>query len=157
MNKKLVVYFSASGTTKIFAQKLAEQINGDLFEIVPKIPYTDADLDWNDANSRTTLEMQNELSRPEILNKTNIDQYDTIFLGFPIWWGVAPRIINTFLENYDFSGKTIITFATSGGSAMGDSTYELQKSAPTARFINGQILRVSNIASFLENINYQGD
>lgn len=154
MKKKLVAYFSASGVTKAVAQKLAEQSGADLFEIVPKQSYTEADLDWNDVNSRSTLEMQNELSRPEILNNTTISQYDIIYLGYPIWWGVAPRIINTFLESYDFSGKTIITFATSGGSGMGSSTYELQASAPTAKFVNGKILTTNNITDFLANHDY---
>ena len=115
MSKTLVAYFSASGITAEIAKEIALITNGDLFEIKPKIPYTTEDLDWTDKNSRTTIEMQDENSRPEIAeNLNNIENYDTVFLGFPIWWYVAPTIINNFLESYDFSGKKIILFATSG-------------------------------------------
>ena len=120
MKKVLVVYFSASGTTKDVAEQLATAANADLFEIKPVQPYTNADLDWTNKNSRSTVEMNDPSSRPAIAEKCkNMADYDTVFVGFPIWWYVAPTIIDTFLESYDFSGKTIIPFATSGGSEMG--------------------------------------
>lgn len=130
MAKKLVAYFSASGVTQKVAQKLSNVVNGDLFEIKPFKPYTDQDLDWMDANSRSSVEMKKEPNtRPTIENKLdNIDQYDTIYLGFPIWWYTAPKIINTFLESYDFNGKTVIPFATSGSSQMGKTNNDLKPS-----------------------------
>lgn len=127
-NKVLVAYFSASGVTEKLAKELAEITGADLFEIKPEIPYTDADLDWTNKNSRTSMEMKNPDSRPAIAKKvSNMDTYNTLFLGFPIWWYVAPTIINTFLESYDFSGKTIIPFATSGGSNLGKTEEILKK------------------------------
>lgn len=118
--KKLIAYFSASGVTKKQAEKLAKITGADLFEIKPAVPYTDADLNWMDKNSRSSIEMNDKDFRPEIAEKlTNMDEYDTVLVGFPIWWYIAPTIINTFLESYDFAGKTIIPFATSGGSGMG--------------------------------------
>lgn len=120
MKKVLVAYFSASGTTKDVAEQLAKAANADLFEIKPVQPYTNADLDWTNKNSRSTVEMNDPSSRPAIAEKCeNMADYDTVFVGFPIWWYVAPTIIDTFFESYDFSGKTIIPFATSGGSGMG--------------------------------------
>lgn len=120
MHKKLVAYFSASGVTKAAAERLAKAAGADLFEIKPEAPYSRADLDWTDKKSRSSVEMSNPESRPEIAEKlSNMDDYDTVFIGFPIWWYVAPVIINTFVESYDFSGKTIVPFATSGGSPMG--------------------------------------
>lgn len=120
MKKVLVAYFSASGTTKDVAEQLAKAANADLFEIKPVQPYTNADLDWMNKNSRSTLEMNDPSSRPAIAEKCeNMADYDTVFVGFPIWWYIAPTIIDTFLESYDFSGKTIVPFATSGGSGMG--------------------------------------
>ena len=120
MKKVLVAYFSASGTTKDVAEQLATAANADLFEIKPVKPYTSADLDWTNKNSRSTVEMKDPSSRPAIAEKCeNMADYDTVFVGFPIWWYVAPTIIDTFLESYDFSGKTIVPFATSGGSGMG--------------------------------------
>ena len=120
MSKKLVAFFSASGVTAALAQRLSRAAGADLFEIKPAVPYTSADLDWTNASSRSSVEMKNPASRPEISEKLpNMADYDVIFLGFPIWWYVAPTIINTFLESYDFSGKTIALFATSGGSPMG--------------------------------------
>ena len=119
MSKILVAYFSATGTTADAAKRLADAVKGDLFEIRPAVPYTAADLDWTDKHSRSTLEMKDPASRPEVSSHVdNMDQYDTLFVGFPIWWYVAPTIINTFLDEYDFSGKTVIPFATSGGSGM---------------------------------------
>ena len=139
--KKLVAYFSASGTTKRVAQRLAKVADADLFEIVPKVPYTDADLNWMDKKSRTSIEMADKKSRPAIQHKDlDTSKYDLIFLGFPIWWYVAPTIINTFLESYDFAGKTIILFATSGGSGFGKTVQSLLPSAPTATIKEGKIL-----------------
>ena len=125
--KKLVAYFSASGRTKKVAEKLATVVNGDLYEIIPKQPYTSADLDWLDKSSRSSIEMKDKTSRPEITGRVeNMEDYNVIFVGFPIWWYVAPTIIHTFLESYDFSGKTVIPFATSGGSGMGNTLSELK-------------------------------
>ena len=133
MSKTLVSYFSACGTTAQVAKDIAEITGADLFEIRPLIPYTEADLDWTDKNSRSTLEMQDETSRPEIAEKLkNMDDYDTVFLGFPIWWYIAPSIINNFLESYDFKDKTIRPFFTSGGSGAGQTDERLHKSAPNA-------------------------
>ena len=141
MSKKLVAYFSASGVTAKYAKKLSEITGADLFEIKPSIKYTDADLDWMDKNSRSTVEMKNPDSRPEIAEKlSDMEQYDTIFVGFPIWWYVAPTIIDTFLESYDFSGKTIIPFATSGGSGMGKTEEVLRKVCPNADIKNGKVV-----------------
>ena len=118
--KKLVAYFSCSGVTRAAAEEIARAEGADLFEIVPAQPYTAADLDWTDKKSRTTLEMSDPACRPAIAGKVvDMSSYDTVFLGFPIWWYVAPRIIETFLESYDFSGKTIVPFFTSGGSSAG--------------------------------------
>lgn len=120
MSGKLVAFFSASGVTAALAQRLSRAAGADLFEIKPAVPYTSADLDWTNASSRSSVEMKNPASRPEIAEKLpSMANYDVVFLGFPIWWYVAPTIINTFLESYDFSGKTIALFATSGGSPMG--------------------------------------
>jgi len=135
----LVAYFSASEAhiTAQVAKTLAQAADADLFEIVPEQIYTAADLDWQDKQSRSTIEMQDSTARPAVATKVeNMDQYTTIYVGFPIWWYTAPRIINTFLEQYDLTGKTIIPFATSGGSDMGKSGEDLQKaSAPAANWI----------------------
>ena len=141
MCKKLVAFFSASGTTKKVADLIAEEAKADLFEIEPKIPYTKADLDWMDKKSRSSVEMSDKKYRPEIMEKEiDMSSYDEIFLGFPIWWYVAPTIINTFLETYDFSGKKIVLFATSGGSGFGNTVKELQISAPDAVITEGSLL-----------------
>lgn len=145
MSKKLVAYFSASGVTEKMAKTLAEVTGADLFEIQPAVPYTTADLDWMNKKSRSSVEMSNPDSRPEIGNKIpDMGQYDTVFVGFPIWWYVAPTIINTFLEKYDFSGKKIILFATSGGRGFGNTISELQPSAPGAEFVEGRLLNRAN-------------
>ena len=139
MSKKLVAYFSASGVTEKMAKTLAEVTGADLFEIQPAVPYTTADLDWMNKKSRSSVEMSNPDSRPEIGNKIpDMGQYDTVFVGFPIWWYVAPTIINTFLESYDFTGKKIATFATSGGSGMGKTDSILKKCAPNADWKKGK-------------------
>lgn len=142
MEKTLVAYFSASGVTAKAAQMLAAVAGADLHEIKPAVPYTQGDLDWMDKKSRSTMEMNDPASRPEISNKIeNMDSYDVVFLGFPIWWYVAPTIINSFLESYDFSGKTIILFATSGGSGFGKTVTKLKESvAKTAVMKEGRIL-----------------
>lgn len=142
MNKKLVAYFSASGVTAKVADMLADAVGADIYEIRPEIPYTKADLNWMDKKSRSTIEMNDKTIRPAIADKdAQIDQYDTIFLGFPIWWYVAPTIINTFLESYDFSGKKIILFATSGGSKFGKTVEGLRVSVPTScEIIVGKLL-----------------
>ena len=139
MSKKLVAYFSASGVTAKVAQTLAEAIGADIFEIAPKIPYTDADLNWMEDKARSTIEMNDPSSRPEIESKRdNMNEYDTIFVGFPIWWYVAPTIINTFLESYDMTGKTIIPFATSGTSGMGKTNERLAPSCNGAKLLEGK-------------------
>ena len=128
-NKSLVAYFSASGVTKKVAEKLSDAVGADLFEIKPKVKYTKADLDWMDTKSRSSIEMNDKSFRPAISEKSdNMDKYDVVYVGFPIWWYVAPTIINTFLESYDFSGKTIVLFATSGGSGFGDTVKGLRGS-----------------------------
>ncbi len=144
--KKLVAYFSASGITKSAAEHLAKTAGADLFEIRPAVPYTRADLDWTNKKSRSSVEMNNPDSRPEIKERlSNMEDYDTVFIGFPIWWYVAPAIINTFVESYDFSGKTIIPFATSGGSGMGKTVEALKLLCPNANWEKGKMLnRVSD-------------
>ena len=141
MSKILVVYFSASGVTKKVAEKLAFVANADIHEIKPIVPYTKADLNWMDKKSRSSVEMNDKAFRPEIVKEDlNLSSYDTILLGFPIWWYVAPTIINTFLENYDLSGKRIVLFATSGGSGFGNTIKELKPSAADAEIVEGKIL-----------------
>ena len=131
MKKTLIVYFSATGTTKAAAQKLATEFNADLYEITPEVPYTDADLNWRDKNSRSTLEMKDKSSRPAIQCKCeNIADYDTVWIGFPIWWYTAPTIVNTFIEAHDLSGKVLNVFATSGGSGVEGSAADLKKAYP---------------------------
>ena len=143
MKKTLIAYFSASGETARLAKTLAAVTGGDLFEIRPAQKYTAADLNWMDKRSRSTVEMQNPASRPEIGSHVdNMAQYDTVFVGFPIWWYVAPTIINTFLEEYDFSGKTVIPFATSGGSGMG-RTLDTLKGSCNGNLIPGRMLNGS--------------
>lgn len=144
MSKKLVAYFSASGITTKVAKNLSEVASADLFEIKPKEPYTEADLNWMDNNSRSTIEMKDLSSRPEIAEtKNNMEEYDVIFVGFPIWWYVAPTIINTFLESFDCNGKTIIPFATSGGSGMGNTNENLSQSAKGAKVLEGRVFKAS--------------
>ena len=141
MSKKLVAYFSASGTTKKAAERLAKAAGADLFEIKPTIPYTSADLNWMDKESRSSVEMNDPDSRPEIAETMpNMADYDTVFIGFPIWWYVAPHIIHTFLESYDFDRKTLVPFATSGGSGMGKTVDELRKLCPNADWKAGKLV-----------------
>lgn len=141
MSKRLVAYFSASGVTAKTAKALAEAAEADLYEIQPQIPYTQADLNWMDKKSRSTVEMNDPDSRPVISGSVpGMEQYDVIFLGFPIWWYTAPTIIKTFLESYDMAGKKIVLFATSGGSGLGDTARTLQKVCPKAEFKGGKLL-----------------
>lgn len=140
MNKKLVAYFSASGSTARLAKQLAEAAGADLYEIRPAVPYTSADLNWQNKQSRSSVEMSDHSSRPELADKNaDIAAYDTIYVGFPVWWYIAPTIINSFLESYDFSGKKIILFATSGGSGFGKAVENLKPSAPDAEIIEGKV------------------
>lgn len=144
MSTKLVAYFSASGETAKVAKALSQGIGADLYEIEPAIPYTKADLNWMDKKSRSTIEMSDPSSRPAIRSKLNgMENYDTVFVGFPIWWYIAPTIINTFLESYDLTGKTIIPFATSGGSGMGKTNGKLQPSCPNAKLLEGKVFKPS--------------
>lgn len=137
----LVAYFSASGTTAKAAKVLAKAADADLYEIKPAIPYTRADLNWMDKGSRSSVEMSDKHSRPALADTdAPIAGHDVIFLGFPIWWYVAPTIVNTFLESYAFTGKTIILFATSGGSGLGKSAVSLRASVPGARIVDGRLL-----------------
>ena len=152
--KKLVAYFSASGTTKKTAEMVAEAAGADLYEITPAVAYTKADLNWMDKKSRSSVEMNDKKFRPEIEDKdANIAEYDEIILGFPIWWYVAPTIVNTFLEKFDFSGKKVVLFATSGGSGFGNTVKELQPSAPNTEIVEGKILNSkSEIEKFAKSL-----
>ena len=144
-HKILVAYFSATGTTKGVAEHIANGLNADIYEIVPEEPYTDADLDYNDNNSRTTIEMNDPNARPVISGSVeNMEQYDTVFIGYPIWWGEAPRIASTFMESYDFSGKTIVPFCTSGGSGIGSSASNLESFTSGATWLDGRRLNGSD-------------
>ena len=142
MSKSLVAYFSASGVTKRVGENLASAISADSYEIKPVAPYTDADLNWMDKNSRSSVEMRDPNSRPEIVEDNfSVEEYDKIFLGFPVWWYIAPTIINTFLEKHDFSNKKIILFATSGGSRFGKTVDSLRPSVSgSTEIIEGEIL-----------------
>ena len=157
MSRKLVAYFSASGVTAKLAETLSEAIGADLYAIEPEVPYTKADLNWMNKNSRSSVEMKDPASRPAIAGKCdNMDEYNTIFVGFPIWWYVAPTIINTFLESYDFAGKTIIPFATSGGSGMGKTNEKLQPSCPGAKLVEGKVwkknAKADELAAWAEDL-----
>ena len=158
MSKTLAAYFSASGTTAKVAEMLAKAANADIYEIKPAVPYTRADLDWMNKKSRSSVEMSDKSSRPELADKSaNIADYDTVLLGFPIWWYVAPTIINTFLESYDFSGKKIVLFATSGGSGFGKTVECLKGSVSAdAQIIEGKILNgkpsESELKAWVENL-----
>lgn len=151
MSKKLVAYFSATGTTAHVAHTLAEAIGADVYEIEPAEPYTSADLDWTNKKSRSSIEMNDKSQRPAIKKNTlDVASYDTIFIGFPIWWYVAPTIINTFLEAHDWSGKTIIPFATSGSSGMGQTNAELAPSCKGATLKEGKRFAANASAAKLE-------
>lgn len=157
MSKKLVAYFSASGITEKVAKQIADLAKADIYEIKPKVPYTEADLDWMNKSSRSSKEMNNLSYRPEIEDTPlNMAEYDTIYLGFPIWWYIAPTIVNTFLEKHDFSGKKIVLFATSGGSGLGKTAQHLKPSvAKDTTIIEGKILNSANaetIKTWLESV-----
>ena len=156
MGKTLVAYFSAGGVTRAVAERLAAAAGADLFEIRPAVPYTAADLDWTNKNSRSSVEMSNPGSRPEIAQRLEgMDDYDTVFVGFPIWWYVAPSIVRTFLESYDFSGKTLIPFATSGGSGLGKTLEQLKPLCPGALWKEGRMLNGASeqdIKNFLADL-----
>jgi len=159
MSKKLVAYFSASGVTAKVAGLLADAVGADIHEIRPKFPYSKADLNWMDKKSRSTIEMNNKAFRPEIEHSDlKMDAYDVVFLGFPIWWYVAPTIINTFLESYDFAGKKVILFATSGSSGFGKTVEELKVSVPAScEIIEGKLLNgkqtIPSIRAWTETLN----
>ena len=157
MSKKLVAYFSASGITEKVAKQIAELAKADIYEIKPKVPYTEADLDWMNKSSRSSMEMKNLSFRPEIADTPlNMTVYDTVYLGFPIWWYIAPTIVNTFLEKHDFSGKKIVLFATSGGSGFGKTVQHLKPSvAKDAAIVEGKILnsaKADEIKTWLESV-----
>ena len=148
-NKTLVAYFSASGVTARVAKEIAQTVDADLYEIRPDIPYTSADLNWMNKQSRSSIEMNDPACRPAIAQPVqNIDQYDTILIGFPIWWYVEPRIIDTFLENYDFSGKKLIPFATSGGSGIEKAEKSMKSHCPQGVWAKGQLLNGSGAATW---------
>ena len=141
MSKKLVTFFSASGVTKAVAEKLAQTLGAAVFEIAPKVLYTAADLDWRDKTSRSTVEMNDLSYRPEMAEgDVDISAYDTVYVGFPVWWYIAPTIINTFLEKYDWNGKKIVLFATSGGSGWGKTVEKLEDSCKGAQIVEGKIV-----------------
>jgi flavodoxin len=143
--KMLVAYFSATNTTRGIAEHIANGLNADIYEIVPEEPYTDADLNYNDNNSRTTIEMNDPDARPAISDSVeDMEQYAIVFIGFPIWWGEAPRIVSTFVESYDFSGKTIVPFCTSGGSGVGSSATNLEQLTDGADWLPGKRLNGSD-------------
>ena len=153
MSKTLVAYFSASGVTARVAKEVADAASADLYEIRPAQPYSPGDLDWMDKKSRSTLEMNDPACRPAIEGQVNgMEQYDTILIGFPIWWYVEPRIVDTFLDSYDFSGKTLIPFATSGGSGISKAQKSLQEHCPAANWKQGQLLNGSSAAGWAKNI-----
>lgn len=142
MSRKLVAYFSATGVTAKVAETLSEAIGADIYAIEPAVPYSKADLDWMDKNSRSSIEMSDPTSRPAIAGKRdNMEDYDTVFVGFPIWWYVAPHIINTFLESYNLTGRTIVPFATSGGSSMGETNEALRPSCKGAKLLDGRVFK----------------
>ena len=154
MSKKiLVAYFSASGTTARVAEEIASAIGADLYEICPEIPYTAADLNWMDKKSRSSVEMNDPSSRPAIAAPVqDMEQYDTVFIGFPVWWYVEPRIVDTFLGSYDFSGKTLIPFATSGGSGIEQAQRSLQSHCPAASWAKGRLLNRSGAAAWAKSL-----
>ena len=152
MSKILVTYFSASGVTKEAAENIAKAVDGDLFEIEPVKKYTSADLDWTNKQSRSSVEMDNRSFRPEIVKKNiNLDIYDTILIGFPVWWYTAPTIINTFIESMDFSGKTLIPFCTSGGSGISACERDLKQAYPNYKWKEGKRLTGNENKNFIEN------
>ena len=157
MSHSLVAYFSASGVTKDVAKIIADTIHGDLYEIEPLNHYTNADLDWMDSNSRSTKEMQDESSRPAMVKPlpSTINDYDTLFIGFPVWWDVEPRIVDTFLDQLNTTGLTIYVFATSGGSGINGSMQHLKKTYPTLNFKEGKLVNSRNVIQWINTIYHQ--
>lgn len=158
MTKALVAYFSASGTTAAAAKSLAEAAGADLFQIEPVKPYTSADLNWHDRESRSSVEMNDDNARPEIASRvSDMAAYDTVFVGFPVWWYVEPRIIDTFLEGYDFSGKIVVPFATSGGCGLGKAPERMQTLVPGAKVLDGRMLNgnpsAAELADWVRSLN----
>lgn len=156
--KILVAYFSCSGTTREAARELAAVANADLFEIVPEQPYTDADLNWNDRQSRSSVEMCDVTSRPAIAGRvSDMVRYDVVFIGFPVWWYIAPTIVNTFIESHDLTGKKVVPFATSGGSGIANCEKNLRKAYPEIDWCTGKLLNrplsEKQFTEWLENIN----
>ena len=152
MSQKLVAYFSAGGVTARAANEIAQAVDADLYEIRPVEPYTGADLNWMDKKSRSTVEMNDPDCRPAIAEPVeNMEQYDTVFVGFPVWWYVEPRIVDTFLESYDFSGKTVIPFATSGGSGIGKAEKSLRDHCPKADWKRGKLVN-SGAAAWAKSV-----
>lgn len=146
MSKTLIAYFSASGVTARAAREMADAIGADLYEICPAAPYTDADLNWMDKKSRSTLEMNDPACRPAIASQVErMEQYDTVFVGFPVWWYVEPRIVDTFLESYDFTGKTMIPFATSGGSGISKAEKSLREHCPGGNWKKGRLVNSGTV------------
>lgn len=151
MSKVLVTFFSATGVTQNLADRFARELNADCFEIKPAELYTEADLDWKNETSRSSLEMKDRNCRPEMMSKIDdISEYEVIFIGFPIWWYREPSIIDSFMEAYDFTGKVIVPFATSGSSDMGETTKNLQELAPTAIVKEGKVFKKDVDATFLK-------
>ena len=154
MGRALVAYFSASGVTAKLAKRIAEMVNGDLFEIRPVKPYTKSDLNWMDRQSRSSNEMKDENARPPIVGECgNIDEYSTIYLGYPIWWYLAPRIVNTFLEKHDLKGKKIYVFVTSGGSKLGEAANCLKVSCPDSEIVEGKVLNDASDSQIMDWLN----
>ncbi len=157
-HKVLVAYFSATGTTARTAQKVANAIGGELYTITPAQPYTDADLDWHDKQSRSSVEMNDPKARPALGGKRlDVSNYDVVFIGYPIWWNLAPRIINTFIESHDLKGKTVIPFATSGSSSITGSVATLKRTYPTLNWKEGSLLNRAeekNIHTWIDRLKY---
>lgn len=154
--KVAVIYFSASGTTKHVAEIISSETGAELIEIVPKEKYTSSDLNWNDSKSRTSIECNDKNSRPEISNRINVEDYDVIYLGYPIWWGDVPHIILTFMDTYKLDGKTVIPFCTSGGTGISGSMNTLKGYNKNVRWIDGKRLssRENEIKSWINSLNY---
>lgn len=153
MGKTLVAFFSASGATARAAKEIADVCGADLYEIRPEVPYTSADLEWTNKKSRSSVEMGDPACRPAIAQPvTDMAQYDTVFVGFPVWWYVEPRIVDTFLESYDFSGKTLAPFATSGGSGIGKAEESLRRHCPSASWKAGKLLYGGDAAAWVKTV-----
>ena len=157
-HKVLVAYFSATGTTARAAQKVADATGGELYTITPAQPYTDADLDWNDKQSRSSVEMNDPKARPALgYKRSDVSDYDIVFIGYPIWWDLAPRIIDTFIESHDLKGKTVIPFATSGSSSIANSAATLKRTYPALNWKEGKLLNHADekiIRTWIDRLGY---